>query len=65
MAEGEGFEPPDPFRSSHFKCDALSQTLPSFLKNGAPDPIRTDDIRITKATLYQLSYKGEKGPVII
>ena len=29
--------------------------------NGAGSQIRTDDLRITNALLYQLSYSGESG----
>ena len=30
-----------------------------FLENGAENRIRTDDLRITNAPLYQLSYLGK------
>ena len=36
------------------------QLQPIFIKNGAENRIRTDDLRITNALLYQLSYLGEK-----
>ena len=32
--------------------------FPFFLENGAENRIRTDDLRITNALLYQLSYLG-------
>lgn len=33
-----------------------------FVENGANSRIRTDDLRFTKALLYQLSYVGAKEP---
>ena len=35
------------------------QLQPIFIKNGAENRIRTDDLRITNALLYQLSYLGK------
>ena len=32
------------------------------IRIGADDPIRTDDLRITNALLYQLSYVGSGLP---
>ena len=31
-------------------------------KNGAPSPIRTNDLLITNQLLYQLSYRGIAAP---
>ena len=30
------------------------------MKYGAPGPLRTDDLSLTRGVLYQLSYKGRK-----
>ena len=39
--------------------------LPSLTHYGADDPIRTDDLGITSALLYQLSYVGSTSPPAI
>ena len=42
----------------------IHDIYPQTNKTGADDPIRTDDLSITNALLYQLSYVGSSHGVV-
>ena len=43
----------------------ITRRIERLKKPGAEDRIRTDDLRITNALLYQLSYFGRRDPSVV
>ena len=58
MAEGEGFEPPERFRSPVFKTGAISQTLPTLELYIAPVDGIEPRLRVLETPVLPLHHTG-------